>query len=140
MKIPRWFLPDTMLRTVIIEGVLEAISPLHFGSGRVSILGELETAKIITEDEEIPYIPSTAIRGLLRIHSEKLARALGLGVCGGFGRGSCASRTLSNGKRLTELVDELLLQDKGEEALELLWRELCIVCKVFGAPRYESPS
>jgi len=64
-----------MLRIVIVEGILEAISPFHFGSGRVSILGELETAKTITEDEEILYIPSTAIRGLLRIHSEKLARA-----------------------------------------------------------------
>ena len=138
MNVPRWFLPDVMLRTVIIEGILEAVSPLHFGTGRPSILNEFETAKIITEDEEIPYIPSTAIRGLLRIHSEKLARALGHRVCGGFGRESCASKILNNGRNLTEIIDELLIKNRGLEAIELLWKEICVICKVFGAPRYES--
>ncbi len=133
---PRWFRPDELLRLVIVSGVLEASSPIHIGSGRVSAFGEYETLKVLIQGEEVPYIPATSIRGMIRSYTERILRAQGFRVCGGFGRGSCSSKHIGE-VRLSDIVQKLIVEGRGLEALDLLWKELCLACKLFGAYGYE---
>ena len=66
---------------LIISGTLEAVTPLHIGSGKPELeIGEIDMPILRTPDGQ-PYIPGSSLKGRVRAEAERIARERGLEVC-----------------------------------------------------------
>jgi len=74
---------ETLKRRLIFEGYIEAVTPLHVGSGRGEIEREERGVKlpIIMDVKGNPYIPGSSIKGRVRTEAERIARSIGYDVC-----------------------------------------------------------
>lgn len=95
-------------KRLIIEGTIEALTPIHIGSGRGEIGVEAIDLPILRAPDDTPYIPGSSLKGKVRSEAEKIARTTGLNVC-----------TPPNVESMCGTLK------KSEE-------ELCIVCRIFG--------
>jgi len=72
---------EKLEKRIIISGVLEALTPLHIGSGRPEVeLGEVDLP-VLTDPEGRPYIPGSSLKGRVRTEAERIARQKGMDVC-----------------------------------------------------------
>ena len=72
---------EKLEKRLILSGTLEALTPLHIGSGRPEIeIGEVEMPILRTPKGE-PYIPGSSLKGRTRAEAERITRAKGLKVC-----------------------------------------------------------
>jgi len=72
---------EKLEKRIIISGVLEAVTPLHIGSGKPEVeLGEVDLP-VLTDPEERPYIPGSSLKGRVRTEAERIARQKGMDVC-----------------------------------------------------------
>jgi CRISPR-associated protein Csm3 len=72
---------EKLEKRMIISGVLEAVTPLHIGSGRPEVeIGGVELP-VLTDPEGRPYIPGSSLKGRVRTEAEKIARQKGMYVC-----------------------------------------------------------
>ncbi|MCS7113725.1 MAG: CRISPR-associated RAMP protein Csx7 [Nitrososphaerota archaeon] len=95
-------------KRLVIEGTIEALTPLHIGSGRGEVGAEAIDLPVLRAPDDTPYIPGSSFKGKIRSEAEKIARAVGLYVC-----------TPPDVKNMCGTLK------KSEE-------ELCIVCRIFG--------
>lgn len=66
---------------VILTGTIEAVTPLHIGSGKPEVeVGEVDMP-ILTTPEGQPYIPGSSLKGRVRAEAERIARQKGMEVC-----------------------------------------------------------
>lgn len=70
---------ESLKQRLIIEGYIEALTPLHVGAGGPELTGE--PIPVIKGVGGRPYIPGSSIKGKVRSEVERLARSLGLKVC-----------------------------------------------------------
>ena len=68
-------------KRIIISGTIEAVTPLHIGSGKPEVeLGEVDMP-ILRDPSGQPYIPGSSLKGRVRAEAEKIARKMGMDVC-----------------------------------------------------------
>lgn len=99
---------EKLEKRIIIQGVIEAITPLHIGSGKPELeIGEVDMP-ILRDPSEQPYIPGSSLKGRTRSQAEAIARQMGSKVCSPPDvRNMCGTR---------------------EQRIE----DFCISCKIFG--------
>ena len=146
---------DLIVRKVNIQGILEALEPIHIGSGNSLYTNYLE---VIKGSDGKPFIPGTSLKGVLRSIVEIEYSKLGAPVCPG------TEINLKNFIKDAELINEAKLRYKnyfdkknfkvrtcGEsidketiqmlsspnqndvlKALNRLNHKLCEACKIFG--------
>jgi len=93
---------EKLEKRLILEGAIEAVTPLHIGAGSSEMEIEEVDMPILRTPDGVPYIPGSSLKGKLRSELEKLAKAMGLEV------------------------NEMCGASKGSP------EELCISCRVFG--------
>jgi CRISPR-associated protein Csm3 len=72
---------EKLEKRLILQGVIEAVTPLHIGSGRSEMEIEEVDMPILRAPDGEPYIPGSSLKGKLRSEVERLAKAKGLDVC-----------------------------------------------------------
>lgn len=99
---------ERLEKRLILSGTLEALTPLHIGSGRPEIdIGEVEMPILKTPKGE-PYIPGSSLKGRTRAEAERIVRSKGLKVC--------------NPPNIANMCG----------TLESNHDDFCICCKIFG--------
>ncbi|MGC9069172.1 MAG: type III CRISPR-associated RAMP protein Csx7 [Thermoprotei archaeon] len=88
-----------------VRGKVVNIDPLSIGSGK-SAIGAIDNP--IVRLNNVPYIPGSSLKGVLRAEAERYAKIMGYDVCNVFS-------------------NEELERKKNK-------KEACDVCKVFGGP------
>lgn len=114
------------INRIKITGILETVSPLHVGSGEetIEILednSEKKTTRIITDFDEKPVIPGSAIKGSMRHWLENLLRSA-----------SPVSELIGN----PEIIKELTGEENNFD--DLLAGELKPFDSAFGSKHHES--
>lgn len=72
---------ERLEKRIILSGVIEAVTPLHIGSGKPEVdIGEVELPVLVAPDGQ-PYIPGSSLKGRVRAEAERIARQKGLPVC-----------------------------------------------------------
>jgi len=72
---------EKLEKRLIFNGTVEAITPLHIGSGKPEVeVGGVEMP-VLTDPSEQPYIPGSSLKGRVRTEAERIARKEGMGVC-----------------------------------------------------------
>jgi len=95
-------------KRIILSGTLEAVTPLHIGSGKPEVeIGEVDMP-ILRDPEGRPYVPGSSLKGRTRAEAERIAKKEGMEVCNPPDvRNMCGSR-------------------KGRV------EDFCIGCRIFG--------
>jgi len=66
---------------IVLKGTIEAVTPLHIGSGKPEFeLGEVDMP-IIKDTKEQPYIPGSSLKGKTRTEAERILRKENVYVC-----------------------------------------------------------
>ena len=72
---------ERLEKRLILSGTIEAVTPLHIGSGRAEVdIGEV-AMPILRAPAGEPYIPGSSLKGRTRAELERIAREKGLKVC-----------------------------------------------------------
>ncbi|MCS7119661.1 MAG: CRISPR-associated RAMP protein Csx7 [Candidatus Bathyarchaeota archaeon] len=72
---------ERLERRIIISGEIEAVTPIHIGSGKPEVdIGEVELP-VLTSPDGKPYIPGSSLKGRVRSEAERIARKKGIEVC-----------------------------------------------------------
>ncbi|MEM1673523.1 MAG: CRISPR-associated RAMP protein Csx7 [Candidatus Bathyarchaeia archaeon] len=72
---------ERLERRIIISGTIEAVTPLHIGSGKPEVeIGEVDLP-VLRDPRGQPYIPGSSLKGRVRTEAEKIARKIGMDVC-----------------------------------------------------------
>lgn len=101
---------ERLRERLIISGTVEAVTPLHIGSGKPELeIGEVDMPILRTPDGQ-PYIPGSSLKGRVRSEAERIARERGMEVCN---------------PPDTRAMCGTIKKDKSPE-------EFCICCRIFG--------
>lgn len=96
-----------MERRLILSGEIEAVTPLHIGSGKPDLdIGDVDMPVLRAPDGQ-PYIPGSSLKGRTRAEAERLAKSAGMEVC------------------TPPAVDNMCGTLKRRE-------EFCVACRIFG--------
>ena len=129
---------DKLMTLFKASGTIVAKGPLYVGSGNTAIRPaavDMEFIKIQTVDgEEIPFIPGSSLKGVIRSSVERVVKAVNFYACDVAGN-PCYKK---NGKDISKELNVLLKEGKIEDARKLLDDTLCYVCKIFGNQIYSS--
>lgn len=72
---------EKLEKRLILRGTIEAVTPLHIGSGKPELeLGEVDMP-IIKDTKDQPYIPGSSLKGKTRAEAERILRKEGAFVC-----------------------------------------------------------
>jgi len=72
---------EKLEKRLIFSGTLEAVTPLHIGSGKPEAeIGGVEMP-ILRDPEGRPYIPGSSLKGRARAEAERIAREKGIKIC-----------------------------------------------------------
>lgn len=72
---------EKLEKRIIVSGILEAVTPLHIGSGKPEVeVGQVDLP-VLTDPEGRPYIPGSSLKGRVRAEAERIARQKGVFVC-----------------------------------------------------------
>jgi len=115
------------------------VEPLRVGSGRRDVLTSPVDLPIIRLGD-VPYIPGSSLKGVLRSTCEMIARTAGLQVCMGVGVATCANRQVGFSERdtLEKEIRRAIEEKRPLEDLYELLDNLCLTCKMFGTQSYSS--
>ncbi|NVM01159.1 MAG: CRISPR-associated RAMP protein [Candidatus Helarchaeota archaeon] len=107
---------DKLISRIEIEGLLKNTTQLHIGTASTGAFGEAETVdspliRIKIEDDNIPYIPGSSLKGVFRSFIERIASSSGQSVCDPFNHRSACQNNKEN---------------------------QCIACKIFGSQQIAS--
>lgn len=99
---------ERLEKRVIISGTIEAVTPLHIGSGKPEVeIGEVDLP-VLRDPRGQPYIPGSSLKGRIRTEAERIARKMGMDVC------------------KPPNVDSMCGSKKSQV------ENFCICCKIFG--------
>jgi len=140
-----WTSGKLLLRDTIIEGELVNEGPLRIGAGReppLESIADLAVIRIKHDGVAKPYIPGSSIKGVFRSSAGSLLSLKNPKVtpCDGLSKSNCPEAkfiTISGEQiRLASYIERCLRDGVTEEAMEVFFKEACLLCKVFGAPHY----
>ncbi|RLG83653.1 MAG: CRISPR-associated RAMP protein [Thermoprotei archaeon] len=132
----KWIGHHMRHREVYIKFNIISKEPLRIGSGREVKLTspvDLPVLKVIVDGVEKPYIPGSSIKGIFRSFMDVFIRSYNGYTCPGSGNNVCYSL---GGIKST--VENLVKQANYLELVNVLWRNLCLSCKVYGSGSYRS--
>jgi CRISPR-associated RAMP protein (TIGR02581 family) len=139
-----WTSSSILLREMLIRGYITNIEPLRIGVGKEAPLGslvDLAVLRINYGGRTIPVIPGSSLKGVFRSTATAILRSLQLRACSGLSRENCMDTVILDQpyqRSLGEAIESLLRMGKTSEAMELFYRNACLLCKIFGAPSYSS--
>lgn len=126
-----WYVHDVMYRVLNLGLEFQAKSPFRIGAGKTSLPTspiDLQVLRITIGSRSLPYIPGSSLKGLFRSLSEFIAKSRNLNICmAGEGCGS----------EIRPQLENALKRRYFDEARSLL-KNLCIICKLYGAGSYAS--
>jgi len=141
-----WIGHHKLLRTIIVSGRMVNEEPLRVGAGPgKAALGptDLVVLKVLRADgEELPVVPGSSFKGMLRATCTSVLRALGFRVCDGLPKSVCLEgnefydierRGLSADEEVREKIRRIV-----EAGIEKGKRSICPLCLLFGAPSLAS--
>ncbi len=123
---------DQLSNRLVLEGELEFLTAMRVGAGRsTGVLGT--DLPVLRNSAGAPYIPGGSMKGAVRVYLESLARAV-WGSKGACNPVDDQERCLS-----TAVVRELRSGTKDEnEFTKAAWERACFVCRLMGAPVFQS--
>ena len=139
-----WTSSSTLLRETLIQGYITNIEPLRIGVGKeppLESLVDLAVLRISYKGRTIPVIPGSSLKGTFRSTATAILRSLQLKACSGLSRETCMDSEIPGHpyqRNLGEEIESLLRIGKASEAMELFYKNACLLCKIFGAPSYSS--
>lgn len=72
---------EKLEKRLVLTGTIEAVTPLHIGSGKPEVeIGEVDMP-VLTDPNGQPYIPGSSLKGRVRAEAERIAREEGMEVC-----------------------------------------------------------
>ena len=98
-----------------IHGTIEALSPIHIGSGVIDIGRDVELIKTAVRTEDNIVIPGSSLKGAIRSVAEAISE-------------SCVCKVSS---RIRQTVPRDFAECRRKE-------RLCVACKMFGAMGFQS--
>jgi len=124
-------------RTIII-GKLTVRTGLHIGS-TTSIHPTNPDNAVVKDAQELPYIPGSSFKGVLRAHLERILQAVGNSeyksclITSGIGECISVDETL---QRQLDLRKESLgdAPDRDMQITQFIEENSCSTCKLFGSP------
>lgn len=139
-----WIDDRFIARELRLSGKIVTKGPLRVGAGREAVsLGSPVGLPILRRaGSGEPYIPGTSLKGVFRSTGERLARMKNLSVCSGLSGQTCADKEYQ-GVALLRWLDRMRRKARGvtekyeeifREIIEVVFRETCLMCKLFGAP------
>ena len=139
-----WTSSSILLRETLIQGYMINIEPLRIGVGKetpLESLVDLAVLRINYKGRTIPVIPGSSLKGTFRSTATAILRSLQLKACSGLSKETCMDAGIPNHpyqRNLGEAIESLLRIGKTSEAMELFYKNACLLCKIFGAPSYSS--
>ncbi len=140
-----WTSGKLLLRETIVEGELINEGPLRIGAGReppLESIADLAVLRMKIDGVIKPYIPGSSLKGVFRSSAGLLVFMKNPRVkpCDGLSRSNCIdSKSITvSGERLTlaSYIERCLRDGLSEKAMDIFFKEACLLCKVFGAPHY----
>jgi len=138
-----WTSSSILLREFNINGYIVNVEPLHIGAGKEPPLGslvDLAVLRIKYMGIDLPYIPGSSLKGVFRSTATTIVRSKGMKACSGLSKETCMELEDVVTERvkgeLGEVIRSYLRENKSKEAMELFFKNACILCKIFGAPSY----
>lgn len=126
---------DKTFRRITFGGFIKVISPLYVGSGRDAPIPspiDMRPLMVKTPEGIIPVIPGSSLKGVLRTISERIVNSTdNISCCDPISDNNCYNK-------IKEQLKQYLERGDNESVRQLLEKELCIVCKIFGSPGYFS--
>lgn len=124
-------------KKVRIYGTINFETAFHIGSGNE---GELATNMgVLSDPSGLPILPGSTLKGNFRSLAEGLAEHVGLKACmldkSISNVDNCVNGDDKHRKTVYEKFKEL---DNESEKIELLNKNLCNVCQLFGSPLHAS--
>jgi len=139
-----WTSSSILLREALIQGYITNVEPLRIGAGKeapLESLVDLAVLRISYGGRTIPVIPGSSLKGTFRSTATAILRSLQLKACSGLSKETCMDAAIPGHpyeRSLREEIESLLKMNKASEAMELFYRNACLICKIFGAPSYSS--
>lgn len=127
-----WLSHDVILREISIKFELETKSPLRIGAGKGSILSPLDLPVLTIRigESNLPYIPGSSLKGVIRSAAESISKSLGLNSCPG---GNECNR------KYRENLDYYIRSGfPREKIIEDVLSKYCLTCKLFGSASFFS--
>jgi len=92
---PSTVLPAPAVPDAVVDVRLEIVDGLHIGSGVAGQLPGYESEiSLLVQRAEMPYVPGSSLKGVLRSRVEYLCRVLGRPACDDAGCGACQACAL----------------------------------------------
>lgn len=113
-----------------ISAELSMMRPLHIGRG-ISLEPAATDLPVIKDGNGLPFIPGSSLKGVLRSTAERLLRSLA--PPGKEKRWACdpiGDPCVDKDKK-EEIVKKFKEDEKRSEEL---WKESCLICRLFGSP------
>ena len=117
-----------MHRKYVFTGKLELKSGMHIGGGQTNLRGT--DSPVVLTPEGDPFIPGSSFKGVFRSTVEKLVSVIpNRSTCSLFLEGDCPTPNQEN-------FNERRRDSRWSETqlVEVLEKELCDTCKLFGSP------
>ncbi|MEM3387371.1 MAG: CRISPR-associated RAMP protein Csx7 [Nitrososphaerales archaeon] len=133
-----WYTHMTLHRSLELKFTVKAEEPLRIGAGEAPPLAtiKLPVVTIRKDGENLPYIPGSSFKGVLRSTCELIARTSGLKVCMA---GSCSQeKVVERGQKLYEALEDALKVNNIPTVLQLVSKYYCLICKILGSGSYAS--
>jgi len=118
------------------------LSPLRVGSGKDAPLGspvDLAVIRIRRNGRQEAYVPGSSLKGLFRSQAEPLLRLRNPRIepCSGLAKNTCMDiRKVDSETSLHTAIQKMMKGGNSKGAMELFFRNACLLCKIFGAPSY----
>lgn len=129
-----------MLKQLVNECVItlqiEPDGPILIKSGIETVSGpDMAFVRVWRNGEEEIYLPGSSLKGVIRSHAERIARTLNLdAACNPFtaagNRGAFCGSIFDRRKKDNFLPDP---QDEADRVNQIVYRESCPICKLFGS-------
>ena len=123
------------LQEIQFIGEIKTISPVHIGAGRTTGLFEptdLSVLKISRDGNDLPYIPGSSLKGLLRSACEAVIISIPqLKIC------NIVEYKDSCFYQYRKELENALNRKNNQEVLTIL-DKFCLICKIFGSSSYNS--
>lgn len=129
-----------MLKQLVNECVItlqiEPDGPILIKSGIETVTGpDMAFVRVWRNGDEEIYLPGSSLKGVMRSHAERIARTLNLvAACDPFApagsKGAFCGSIFDRRKKDNALPDP---QDEADRVNQLVYRESCPICKLFGS-------
>ncbi|MEM3032340.1 MAG: RAMP superfamily CRISPR-associated protein, partial [Nitrososphaerota archaeon] len=136
MNLP-WYTHSTLQRFLRIDISIINDEALRIGVGRAAPLKavDLPVVTIRLPKGNMPYIPGSSLKGVIRSTCEFIAKSSGIeGVCMA---GACGNKFADPEQEVTyhAAIDRALRSNDHQGVIEILAR-YCLICKAFGSSSF----